>query len=65
MSLGVLPPGSAVRQMAHKLTSTQERGDLGWWFEGTMTTLILVNLAALIVVGGERDAETTATQVRS
>jgi hypothetical protein len=52
-----------MRQMAHRLTSTQERGDLGWWFEGTMTALILLDFVALIAVGGEADAVVTTEQV--
>lgn len=53
LALGVLPPSSAVRKLAYQLTSTEQRGDLGWWFEGAMTLLIVFNLFVLIAHGGE------------
>ena len=53
MALGLIPADSALRRGAYQLTSTQTRGDLGWWFEGTMTMLIIFNLLVLILAGGE------------
>ena len=58
-SLGLIPPQHPIRQACHALTSTRERGDLGWWFELIMTVLIMLNLAGLALVGGQghRDNE--------